>query len=101
MLVVSGKVRVRSESREAAIQAGRTMTTSTLAEPGCQEYAFCFDIDDPLVVRIHEEWTSQEALDAHLTTPHFQEFATLLPRYLDGHWRSTRFEIASAGPLFG
>jgi quinol monooxygenase YgiN len=43
-------------------------------EPGCILYDVCRAQADPDVLLVLEEWESQEALDAHMATPHFQEF---------------------------
>ena len=48
-----------------------------------------------------ERWESSDALDARFGTKHFASFAEVLLGAVDGPAEFTRFEISSAGPLFG
>ena len=70
-------------------------------EPGCIDYRFTIDIDDPLVVRVFEQWESPDALEAHFAMPHFLAFSEVMLRAVDGPADFTRYEVSSAGPLFG
>jgi len=101
MIVIAGSARLLASEVEEARRAGSVMAATSREEPGCLDYRFAVDIDDPLVVRIFEQWASAEALDAHFATPHFQAFADVVLRSVDGATEFTRFEVASAGPLFG
>lgn len=77
------------------------MAATTRGEPGCVDYRFGIDIEDPLVVHDFEQWDSAEALEAHFVTPHFQAFSEVIVRAVDGPADFTRYEVSSAGPLFG
>lgn len=101
MIVIAGTARVQSEHREQAHAAARTMAAASRAEPGCRQYRFSVDLDDPDVVHVFEEWDSAEALEVHFATPHMAEFQTALGATLDGSPEITRFEVTVAGPLFG
>jgi quinol monooxygenase YgiN len=46
----------------------------TRAEPGCLTYELHRDPDNAAKFFFYERFASQEALDAHLATPHFQNF---------------------------
>ena len=101
MIVIAGTARVREEQRDVAIEAARAMSTASRAEPGCRQYRFSADLDDPNVVHVFEEWDSAEALEVHFATPHMAEFQAALGATLDGAPAITRFEVSVAGPLFG
>ncbi len=101
MIVISGRARLHGSKVDEARRAGSTMAATSRDEPGCIEYRFATDIDDPLVVHIFEQWESAEALEAHFATPHFASFSEVLLAAVDGPAELTRFEISSAGPLFG
>jgi len=101
MIVIAGTARVQPEHRDAAIEAARVMAAASRAEPGCRQYRFSTDLDDPDVVHVFEEWDSPEALDVHFATPHMAEFTAALGATLDGAPEITRFEVTVAGPLFG
>ena len=101
MIVISGRARLHESRIDGAVRAGSTMATTSRDEPGCLEYRFAVDIDDPMVVQIFEQWESAEALEAHFATPHFAAFSEVLLAAVDGPVELTRFEVSSAGPLFG
>jgi quinol monooxygenase YgiN len=44
----------------------------TRAEPGNRGYILHRDLDDPARFFFYETWVSREALNEHLTTPHFR-----------------------------
>ena len=47
---------------------------ASLAEPGCRAYSYAEDVVEPGLFRVHEEWNSREALDAHFSTPHMRQW---------------------------
>ena len=101
MIVIAGQARLHAAEAADAVRAGSEMAATSRDEPGCVDYRFSIDIDDPLVVRVFEHWESAAALDAHFATPHFQAFAEVILRAVDGAREFTRFEVSGAGPLFG
>ena len=56
MIIIAGTIPTRAEDRDAAVAACVTMQTATMAEPGCQVYAFSFDMEQPTIVRLFEVW---------------------------------------------
>jgi quinol monooxygenase YgiN len=44
----------------------------TRAEPGNRAYVLHQDLDNPAKFFFYETWVSREALNMHLTTPHFK-----------------------------
>ena len=78
MIIVSGVLELGQEGREVAIEAARTMAEATRAEEGCISYAFYIDVENPNIVRVFEEWESDEALSKHFDTPHMVEFRRAL-----------------------
>ena len=100
MIVISGKVRVRQDKLESATEAAAAMAQESRQERGCAAYDFGIDIEDGQVVRIFEEWESPEALEAHFATAHFAAFGAVIADVLDGEATFTRYNVASAGPLF-
>ncbi len=53
------------------------LVAPTRREAGCLNYDLHASPEDPSKFFFHENWTSQEHLDAHLKSPHI---AALLPR---------------------
>ncbi len=62
-----GKERSLRETLIGLIQPSR-------ADEGCISYNLHEDPENPALFMFHEIWTSKEALDKHLATPHLQEF---------------------------
>ena len=76
MILVSGHFRLPPERiAEARAEMVRVIEAS-LAEPGCRAYSYAEDIAEPGLFRVHEEWDSRAALDAHFATPHMREWQT-------------------------
>ncbi len=68
----SGKV----EELRAVLQG---LVDPTRREPGCVTYELLQNKMDPTDFTFVEEWRSEEALDAHLQSPHLQEARLRLP----------------------
>ncbi len=67
--------------READLERILTaMVAPTRAEEGCVNYDLHVHVDDPSRFVLYEGWSSPQALDLHMTLPHFQ---TML-KELDG-----------------
>jgi quinol monooxygenase YgiN len=77
------------------------MSNSSRAEPGCNRYQFSQDVVDPTVLVLMEEWASEEALQTHLASPAFAEFAEIFSRAFDGTPEFVRFSAHDGEPLFG
>ena len=101
MIVIAGTVPIRADKRNEAIAAGNEMVSATLAEEGCHAYVFSFDIADPNLLRIHELWEDQAALDAHFASPHMAKLGAQMPEFVAGSGDFTRYEASDARPLFG
>ena len=84
MIVIAGGARLHTPEMEDALRAGSEMAAASRDEPGCIDYRFAIDIDDPLVVRVFEQWESPDALEAHFAMPHFLAFSEVMLRAVDG-----------------
>jgi quinol monooxygenase YgiN len=56
----------------------RALVAPTHEEPGCIIYELHFDPEDPSKFMFYEKFTSQAAIDHHVSTPHFQRFQSYL-----------------------
>ena len=59
------------------------MLAPTHAEPANEFYRL-YESETPGHFFFHELWPSQDALDAHLQTPHFKRFAEVTKQLLAG-----------------
>jgi quinol monooxygenase YgiN len=69
----------KPERREHFLAAVSPLSKASNEEPGCISYRFYEDPLAPNDFVFIEEWESQEILDRHEQTPHFQSFARVLP----------------------
>ncbi len=81
MIVVTGVIEIDSEHVWPATTAAGKMIEATEKEDGCITYRFYVDITDQRCFRVYEEWVSEEALQAHMKTPHMAEFQKALKSF--------------------
>lgn len=94
-VIVMGEFRLPAENIEAARPAMERVVTLTRAEQGCHGYSYAPDLLDPCLIRISEKWESDEALAAHLATPHMDEWKRVREGFgLTGR-SVTMYEVAS------
>ena len=74
MLLIEGWLKLATGEFDKVREAGIAMVKATNQESGCLHYAFAQDIADPDLIRISERWESQEALAAHMASPHMTQF---------------------------
>lgn len=84
------------DKRDEAIAAALAMQAATTREPGCSEYRFWTAADNPNALGLFERWDNQQALDAHLGTPHMAAFGqAMMTTVLEQQAELTRYEVAS------
>jgi len=74
MVKLIARIDVKPGREELVSAALRDLAVPSRAEAGCVQYVPCRSREDATKLLVLEEWASQEALDAHLETPHFQVF---------------------------
>ena len=99
MLVIAGHIEIDPANRDTAIAAAVTVMEETAKEAGCISYTFSSDLSDPGCFRIFEEWESQEALDAHFTTPHMAVFQGKIGDLGVKSMKVQKYQVSSVGPL--
>lgn len=72
MIVIVARAECESaEQAEALCALAAPCSEATRQEPGCAEYTFARDVVTPNAVVLIELWDNEDALAAHMTTPHF------------------------------
>lgn len=74
MIVVTGTIDVHPEDVWPATTIAAEMVRRTEMEDGCVSYRFYVDINHLTRFRLYEEWRDEEALAAHMKTPHMEAF---------------------------
>ena len=70
----------REQELRAALEA---LVEPTSREAGYVNYDLHQAVDDPGVFYFYENWESEAALDAHLSTPHLEQFKSVMDDLLD------------------
>lgn len=69
---IIGTLVARPEARDELQRILAAQVAPTRAEPGCLNYDFHVDAEDPNVFVFYENWRSQDDLDEHLRQPHLE-----------------------------
>ncbi|AZM90653.1 MULTISPECIES: putative quinol monooxygenase [Streptomyces] len=69
-----GIARSKPERAQELMELLLSFVEPTRQEPGCLEYHFHEDGEEPGVFVFYEVWRSQADLDAHLALPHLRDF---------------------------
>ncbi len=84
-IVVVGSFTAQAGQESEALEAFRALVEPTHAEDGCILYALHQGAEDPRRLAFLERWSSREALDAHLASPHIQDVLARAPQlFSDG-----------------
>jgi quinol monooxygenase YgiN len=84
-IVVVGSFTAQEGKEAEAAEAMEALMEPTHGEDGCILYALHRGSDDPRRLAYIERWTSREALDGHLASPHIQEILSRGPEiFADG-----------------
>lgn len=81
-VTIIGTVIAKPETREELQMLLAAQVAPTRAEPGCINYDFHVDANDPCVFVFYENWRSQADLDAHMTMPHLRPLLSAIDRLL-------------------
>ncbi len=99
MLIISGSIRLKPGDRTELVAATKTMMAKTSEEVGCRAYRFTFDLEDPDLVHIYEEWDDDAALSAHFAEPHMAEFGPILREHVADRGSIMRHDVSETRPL--
>jgi quinol monooxygenase YgiN len=95
MIVMHATVPVDSERREAALDLVRDLAEASRQEEGVIDYRVATDAEDPNLVRVFEQYEDDDAVDAHMSSDHFESFQADVAAHLDGEPTLYRFEVDS------
>ncbi|MDZ8119555.1 putative quinol monooxygenase [Pontiella agarivorans] len=84
MVHVIAFIKVKPEHREEFTRIFKANIPNVLAEDGCIQYTLTADTDsgidiqtkDPNILTVIEKWSSREALQAHLASPHMKQYGS-------------------------
>ena len=70
MLIIEGSLTFDPSDRHDVIASLIEVSEHSREDPGCVEYWWAEDLDQPNTFRFFECWESQEAFDTHIAQPH-------------------------------
>ena len=74
MIVLNVKIETNQGTVAELKDAVAAMEKASRAEPGCIEYVFSTEINNPTSIRIIEHWKDIDSLKVHFTLPHMAAF---------------------------
>jgi quinol monooxygenase YgiN len=81
-VTIIGTVICKPETREELLSILTDQVAPSRAEPGCINYDFHADAENPCCFVFYENWHSQADLDAHLKQPHVKPLFSQIDRLL-------------------
>ncbi len=73
-LTIVANVTVKAEHKNDIMKAFKAVVDATRKEPGNVSYALYENVSDPLKFTFVEVWKSQQAIDEHNSSRHFNDF---------------------------
>lgn len=98
MIVVNARIEATAETIAAMKSAIATMEAASRAEPGCSDYTFSVELNNPNVLRITERWASMADLSAHFAMPHMAAFQQAMQANPPKAVSATFYEATEVAP---
>jgi quinol monooxygenase YgiN len=95
MIVMHAEMAIASDSREAALDLLEELAEQSRAEDGVVDYRVTTDVESPNTVRVVEEYEDADAVDAHMSSDHFESFQADIAAHLAGEPELYRFDVDS------
>lgn len=99
MILIAAHTRIKPEMMSEALAACAVMEDASQAEPGNISYRFYTDPRNTEVIFVFEEWETDDALNAHLQTPHMAAFDEAITRCQSARFVITRYVVSEASPF--
>ena len=78
MIIVTGSVKARPETRDEVRRLSLEHVTRSRSEPGCLLHSVHHDVEDPNRLVFLEHWADRDALEKHFRVPASGAFAKSL-----------------------
>ncbi len=92
-ITLIAKVKAKEGLEETLKNELITLLEPTGKEAGCITYNLHQNSEDKSLFMFYENWTSQQALDEHLQTPHLKAFLAKADALLDGSLDLTAWQM--------
>jgi len=95
MIVMLAELPVAADGRKAALDRLKELAAASRAEDGVVSYRVTTDVEAPNTVRVVEQYEDADAVDAHMSSDHFESFQADIAPHLAGEPELYRFEVNS------
>ena len=99
MIIIAGTITFDPAKREALESGFAAMQAETLKETGCHGYEIYNSRSDDGTVLIFEKWDNDEALGAHMVSPHMAAFGGVMGAIGITGVDIKKYSGATEGPL--
>jgi quinol monooxygenase YgiN len=82
MIIVTAKMMVKPEMKEAFILKSKDLISSTRQEKGCISYDLYNNTENKDELIMLEKWNDRDSLNKHMETEHFKKFGSTLEQFL-------------------
>ena len=93
--IITALLTLQPEKKEPFINYTKDLISKSRAEEGNISYTLYQNPNEPEKFVFFEEWASQEAIDIHFATAHFQEFGATVGSYIVSPPVITIYDISS------
>jgi quinol monooxygenase YgiN len=93
MIVMHAEITLAPDSREEALEHVAELAATSRTEPGVIDYRATTDIEEPHVVRVIELYDDEEAVEAHLSSEHFEAFRDAIADHVRGRSELYRYDV--------
>jgi quinol monooxygenase YgiN len=87
------------DARDEAMAALTELGEASREEAGVVEYRVTTDVDDENTVRIFEEYADEDAVNAHMTSEHFEAFQEKVGGFAGGPVELYKYEVSEKSQL--
>ncbi len=99
-ILVAGCIDIPDNKREEALAEAASLMADTRSQEGCEHYVWAADPTSDTKVYVYENWTSVEALAAHLAGPYYMGMLGILGKYNIQNVEVSRFRIDLEEPVY-
>lgn len=99
MIVMYATLPIDGDRRDAALDLVRELAEESREEPGVVRYRPATSVDDSNTVHIFEQYEDESAVEAHMSSDHFESFQADIAEFLVGEPSLHRFDVESTTQL--
>jgi quinol monooxygenase YgiN len=95
MILMLAEMPVASDSKKAALDLCEELAEQSRTEDGVVDYRVATDVEAPNTVRVIEQYEDGAAVEAHMSSDHFESFQAAIAPHLAGEPELYRYEVDS------